>query len=572
MNKSINYLYVIAITICLIVGFAIFYETKESASILILLGISLSSIFIIKLSQQKTNLDLLSKLCFFIIFVGILFHAYPYFFNRSLWGDEAYLANSICSRNLNDLVSTKLLWGQSAPIGYLYIVKLICSIFGNGEMPLRIWSFLSFIICLFLLYRIQNNILEVKRPEIITAIFSLLPYYIYYGNELKPYMSDNIFILLSLYLFCLYKSNKFPLKYLLASFSIIIWFSFSSVFFVGSCMLFVVFDLLKEIYIRRCANLPIKQSVIKFCSCSIVAISLVIYYFIWLQETKNGAGGAGYWNLLRFPLVPTNKNDIIKLYLMIRETLVPLSGRINSIFITTLTIISFIKYKSLSDKEKIYYNASFLGIVLMLISSSIGFYPIKDRLIQFLVIIMLSYSACSLDWFLNINNSKKLSWTIAIVLLFFPIRSSLLNLKIERNYKEECEGNDVYKELINLKQPEDAIFICRGGLPFWLYKTNQCEKTIYLEDNLPYIEGNIIYGKRIKIYNYEKPYSYDFKLDKDFLDKTLLILKKYNKIYIFNAHSDKESEELANYLKDYGKIELCFTAHKTNLYCFEPTK
>lgn len=74
-------------------------------------------------------------ICIFLkccIAVGVILRIVPYFYNRSLWADEAMLVSSICTRSFEELCATPLDWGQSAPIGYLYIVKILTSI-GGGD-------------------------------------------------------------------------------------------------------------------------------------------------------------------------------------------------------------------------------------------------------------------------------------------------------------------------------------------------------------------------------------------------------------------------------------------------------
>lgn len=51
------------------------------------------------------------------IVIGVILHVVPYVFNRSLWVDEAMLASSIFSRDITNLVSSPLDFGQSSAIG-----------------------------------------------------------------------------------------------------------------------------------------------------------------------------------------------------------------------------------------------------------------------------------------------------------------------------------------------------------------------------------------------------------------------------------------------------------------------
>lgn len=198
--------------------------------------------------------------CFFIcsIVIGVLLHIVQLFYQRSLWIDEAMLVSSICTRSFSTLISSPLDWGQSSAIGWLYIVKMFTFFFGVSVTTLRIWSLLSCMITTFLIYLLLNNKVKQKYALFITTIFLFTNMFIYYGNEAKPYMSDNMFCLLTLFIWQKYLDNKFNLWQCCISFSIILWFSFTSVFFIASCMIIeftkVTIDLFKK---RKCKYIHI---------------------------------------------------------------------------------------------------------------------------------------------------------------------------------------------------------------------------------------------------------------------------------------------------------------------------
>lgn len=60
-----------------------------------------------------------------IVILGVGTSIYMNFVGRGLWLDEAMLAYSFTQRNLINLTTNILELNQSAPIGYLYIVKVI---------------------------------------------------------------------------------------------------------------------------------------------------------------------------------------------------------------------------------------------------------------------------------------------------------------------------------------------------------------------------------------------------------------------------------------------------------------
>ena len=120
------------------------------------------------LSEKK-----IEKFLLFCIFIGILLHIIPYFYHRSLWIDEAMLVSSICTRSFSTLIATPLDWGQSSPIGWLFIVKLLTSLFGTSVTVLRMWSLISCIISMFLIYLILKGKVKDNYALLITAIFMI---------------------------------------------------------------------------------------------------------------------------------------------------------------------------------------------------------------------------------------------------------------------------------------------------------------------------------------------------------------------------------------------------------------
>ena len=229
--------------------------------------------------MKTKNIQIQKVVYFFLtacIVAGIVLRIVPYFYNRSLWGDEATLAASICTRTLQNLVLSPLDWGQSAPVGYLYIVKILTLLFGKTEWVFRIWSLVTSFGSIYILYLLLRNKVAKHYALIFTAIYSLLDGYIYYANELKPYMSDNFFALLVLYLWQQYQLKKVPFWVLIVSYSIIIWFSFVSVFFIAACMILLCFSLLKK-FLSEQGN-ERKKILFKIGICSIVLISFVVYY------------------------------------------------------------------------------------------------------------------------------------------------------------------------------------------------------------------------------------------------------------------------------------------------------
>ena len=248
------------------------------------------------------------------LILGIVLRIVPYFYQRSLWVDEAMLVSSVCTRGLKDLVASPLDWGQSAPIGYMYILEILSGIFGESNLVFRIWSLITAFGCLVLLYRMMRDHVSKHIALLFTAFFSLANRYIYYASEVKSYMSDNFFSLLALYLWQKYQEKKISLKILVIAYSVIIWFSFSAVFFVAAAMMVEVFSLLKNMK-KNCQ----KKEFQSLGLCFLVLVSFGLNYILWLSKTSSNAGEPEYWALLSFPLIPTSSEDLKLAWLLLKE-------------------------------------------------------------------------------------------------------------------------------------------------------------------------------------------------------------------------------------------------------------
>ena len=251
--------------------------------------------------DTERNLKIFLLAC---VGLGAFLHVYRYMLNRSLWVDEAMLVSSIIDRDLSNLVASPLDFAQSSPVLWLYIVKMITMILGPSELALRLSSLIAAFVSMLLVYLLLKNKTRQNQALFVTAIFSLTHMYIFYGNEFKPYMFDNMLCLLTLYVWQLYKDQKIALWKMVLIYAVIIWGSFLSVFLVAACMIIESITLFRKMIIEKNCRV-----VKKLCLCAIVLFSFVLNYVVWLSKSA-GQAGSTHWDLIRFPLIPTSLSDI----------------------------------------------------------------------------------------------------------------------------------------------------------------------------------------------------------------------------------------------------------------------
>ena len=341
---------------------------------------------------------------------GVLLHIIPFFYNRSLWLDEAMLVKSILTRNLGTLALSPLDFGQSAPIGYLYIVKILTLIFGKSEAVLRLWSLATGIGSIFMFYLMIRDCVKKHHALVFTAVFSLCGYYIKYSNEAKQYMSENFFCLLAMYLWQLHSNKKVSTTKLIVFYSIMIWFSFTAVFFIAACIIFLCLSTIKRLKSEKDG-----RCVLDLCKCGIVFVSFCVNYIFWLSKTSGNAGDKAYWDILRF-------SSLIKSVPQIKSMIwqfIVVNKYLFLIFCVMFFIYLFAALKGF-DRSKIYFPFC-LAAVLMLIASSLGFYPIQQRLVQVFTIFLVFFGGCCASYlsrkFNNYRFGKFLNISVNITLV-----------------------------------------------------------------------------------------------------------------------------------------------------------
>ena len=82
-----------------------------------------------------------------------------YFLDRSLWVDPANLALNIINKDYRGLLGT-LEGGQAAPVGFLFVSKVVGSLFDYSEMALIFFPFLMGLLALLLFLPLSVRTLE----------------------------------------------------------------------------------------------------------------------------------------------------------------------------------------------------------------------------------------------------------------------------------------------------------------------------------------------------------------------------------------------------------------------------
>ncbi len=125
------------------------------------------------------------QILYSLIGVGVVLRLFHYLANRSLWVDEAMLANNIVSRSFWQFLEP-LDCNQYASFGFLVVEKLNVLLFGNTEYALRAFPLLAGILSLFLFYKVAKHFISPSAIPIALGLFVVSDRLVYYSSEVKP--------------------------------------------------------------------------------------------------------------------------------------------------------------------------------------------------------------------------------------------------------------------------------------------------------------------------------------------------------------------------------------------------
>jgi len=364
----------------------------------------------VKLDRSAWLSAIICALLLIVIFYSIYIRVRMYMLGMSLWTDEARLAESILDRTMLEMLTPPLANMQTAPVLYLVVVKTLTMIFGASEAVLRIYSFAALLGMLILQGVLLRRVFRVSGVFTLfsVAVSATLGYYIYYSNELKPYMGDAAFILIVLLGYYAYREGFFGsgLKsavVLGSLFSVCMLFSTPAVFLAGS--VFIVE------FLSRCIRKDRKAILYIVIGGLIFIAVFALNYLLWLKPIATFEGMIDYWNNRKFDFLMTDKAVISQNISIIRNLLSPLG---QAIWIT-LPFAIFGFAISLA-RRNIYTAAVGLFLFILLIASALDKYPIETRLWNFLYVIIFIYAFVFIHSIVKTNKIIPVILALAILL------------------------------------------------------------------------------------------------------------------------------------------------------------
>ena len=398
--------------------------------------------------------------------LGIYLSLEQFIFNRNLWLDEIALAINIRDRSFLELLQP-LSDNQAAPIAFLYLEKLMITLFGSYDYILRIFPLVSFIFSIPLVYLLTVRLLKNRIPALLaSAIFSTSYMLIRYSDEVKQYSSDLLFTLIIFYLTLKldFKNRQHILYYALSG-AIIIWFSNISVIILLVAGLYIF-------YIQ-----VIQEKNFKFLSIYFFwLLSFGIYYTFFIYNHPTTAFMKSVWHAQFLP------SDILsmKFYTAIASNIQDIYIHVLTmgdfwIFALVITLLSIIT--ALIKRQYVLLLFFFGPLIVQIIMSTLHLYPFYARFVLYLMpmfIIMLAYGL----YILYLLIKKYIHPVAAIIYIFFTFYYAYDYINLATKHipfaREEITSSLNYIE--SHIAPDDSIYLYYTTVPsFAFYMDNKLD-------------------------------------------------------------------------------------------------
>lgn len=474
-----------------------------------------------------------------IIFAGIGVSIFMNCVGRTLWLDEAMLAFSFSKRSFFGLTSGVFEWEQSAPVLYLYLVKLLTVIFGNTEFVLRSFSVLSYAAVLGLSAYVAKKLFRVKYPILAAAFLANMNFILKYSNEFKQYLSECIWVLLVLVLYYFYKERNLVWWKMALGFMIFIWGANPACFFIGGVLLYEFFS-----GVSAKDKMLVRNSILTGAG---VGVSFIVYYVYWLRGTALSGVMQSYWENASFPLIPKSIDDLKMAQAMVYEIFI--TFREARIFIIAFVIAAFIIGIVFAGNR--YCTVILLGFFVTLFASYIHMFPVADRLWCFSFPIFTILAFYAID---QMAVSSRRAEIVAVFLMFTLMLTNngiLVYRHAENVFQKGEEANPCIAYLEDHVTEGEKVYVYYHSIPVTKYKIGYETERIgnVTEDNIIWAEDTLEHEE-------------DAKTD---IEKVL----KEDKCYLLASHTTAERfRPLLDAAKEQGNLEIVMNEYETPLYYY----
>jgi hypothetical protein len=385
------------------------------------------------------------------------------------------LALNIVNRNYQELFQP-LDYDQGAPIGFMLVEKTFNLIFGRNEFSLRLFPLLIGLASLWLFYLLLKRSTSGAGFWVALTLFAFNPRLIYYSSEVKQYISDvavTIILLLCAQPLFQQASRRAFLTLAFVG-ALALWFSHPSLFILAGIGLALFITYLQKrdfVALRSTIGMGI-----------LWLADLAFLYFLTLSDLRNNSYMHAYWQDAFVPSPPWSDWDwYLGAVQKNMDTQFGFSYATGLIFILMLAgwLVLFMQRRA--------FAITLAGILFFtLLASSLGLYPVLERMGLFLVPIGTLLIGKSLDIPAQKLRAQPIVSTIVVFVLsgfvsYAPVTRALEQF-LTPKYFEHIRPTMGF--LQSSWKEGDSMFISNGAVPAFEFYA-----PMYSLDDVTYTPG-----------------------------------------------------------------------------------
>ncbi|GAB3537844.1 hypothetical protein GCM10027443_31590 [Pontibacter brevis] len=414
--------------------------------------------------------------------MGVFFRLFHFLDNRSLYVDEIFLATSLVKMDFLELAAPMLEYEQKAPLGFLWMERLMVLVFGTSEMALRLFPLLCGIASLFLFLPVARYFLKPLGVVVAMGVMATAPPLIYHAVEAKQYSTELFAAVAALFLYIrFHKQMGLPSLVLWGlGGALLLWFSFSSIFILAGMAFGVCLH-----YLLRKEWRHLFRSVIPF---SMWLVSFVITYVLFTH--KHGeAAWLLHWFKIRhsfMPFPPSSPADL-KWFLQkvfsvlhyplglswldLSPTQHPVLRVLARMSLLSLAVLA-VGFPAFYRKDRKHFLVLIFPLLLVLVASGLELYPFMDRLIVFLAPVLVLFLALGSEELSTLFfRTAKGRFILPALLLLGPLANAshqVINRDVFGDYKKSYQV-ETLSYIDERYQEGDAVYIYWNNLVGYRY-------------------------------------------------------------------------------------------------------
>jgi uncharacterized membrane protein len=461
---------------------------------------------------------------YFLLFLILAAAFYIRIYNlgaRSLWLDEAWVANAIIQADVSLVIKKSL----TAPLFFVLSIHYLAVLLGKTEFVLRLLPCLFGFGTLILFYLLIRRITGKTAALVTLLMLSFSHQFIHYSKELKQYSGAMFFTLILVYL-CekILISNRNKDWVLFSLFCVLgVGFDHSLLFIVPTVFAVLLF------------NLSFKQNWKKllYSGGLVFTFSFLFFVFQTLNQISNNIGSIQRYWVSFYPNLSSFSSFLNWLVVSFKRMFhyFELPFFPVSLLVVILGLSLFYK-----KSKKRYFLYIILPLIFVLTASFLRRYPFGgSRLMLFFAPLLYFAFGNGLNFIFEKLNRNRLYLPLictALILSISPV-SNLFHT-IKHPYKQE-ETRPLLNKVMRYMEPGDKVYVYYGA--------KQAFEFYYRTEFYEMMETkNIIWGN-----NHRDDISkYSSDLEK--------YLQKNTRIWIiFSHYREKERAAIINFVEKKGK-------------------